>query len=304
MYYIVFAILYGLSLLPFSVLYWLSDFFFFITWYIIGYRKQVVFKNLQIAFPEKTQAERTAIAKAFYHHFWDNWMEALKLLSISKKSMLRRVSGDMLALENIYKSGRSCYVLMGHQFNWEWSSAFVMIREPFSLLAAFSPLTNKIFNRLFLQLRRRFGAVLLPFNAMSRGMMSYRHVQYALALIADQSPSTPSKSYWPIFFNRPTAFLQGPEKGARLGSMPVVFVALSKQGRGYYRLEASLLTDNAALLPEGALTSKYAQVLEMNIRRNPALYLWSHNRWKHEWKEEYGKKARVAIERPTRKEQL
>ena len=85
MYYIVFGILYGISLLPFRVLYLLSDFFYFITWYIIGYRKQVVFKNLLIAFPEKTAAERIAIAKEFYHHFWDNWIEALKLLSISKK---------------------------------------------------------------------------------------------------------------------------------------------------------------------------------------------------------------------------
>ena len=295
MYYIVFAILYGLSLLPFTVLYLLSDFFYFITWHIIGYRKQDVFKNLQIAFPEKTAAERIIIAKAFYHHFWDNWMEALKLLSISRKTVLKKVSGDMTALENIYKSGRSCYVLMGHQFNWEWSSAFVMIREPFSLLAAYSPVTNKIFDRLFLRLRRRFGTVLLPFNAMSRGMMAYRHVQYALALIADQSPSTPAKSYWPIFFNRHTAFLRGPEKGARLGSMPVVFVALSKPRRGYYHLEASLLTDNAALLPEGGLTSRYAQVLEANIRRNPALYLWSHNRWKHEWVEEYGKKIQKSV---------
>jgi KDO2-lipid IV(A) lauroyltransferase len=285
MYYIVFGILYAISLLPFSALYLLADFFYFITYYIMGYRKELVYKNLSIAFPEKTTAERKKIAKQFYHDFWDNWMEALKLLSITRKTVLARVSGDMAALENIYQSGRSCYVLMGHQFNWEWSSAFVMIREPFSLLAAYSPVTNKIFDRLFLHLRRRFGAVLLPFNDMRRGMMSYRHVQYALALIADQSPATPAKSYWSLFFNRPTAFLQGPEKGARRGNMPVVFVALSKPRRGYYHLEASLLTDNAALLPDGALTSKYAQVLEANIRRSPSLYLWSHNRWKHEWKE-------------------
>jgi KDO2-lipid IV(A) lauroyltransferase len=288
MYYIVFGILYAISLLPFSALYLLADFFYFITYYIIGYRKELVYKNLSIAFPEKTTAERKKIAKQFYHDFWDNWMEALKLLSITRKTVLARVSGDMAALENIYQSGRSCYVLMGHQFNWEWSSAFVMIREPFSLLAAYSPVTNKIVDRLFLRLRRRFGAVLLPFNNMRRGMMSYRHVQYALALIADQSPTTPAKSYWPLFFNRPTAFLQGPEKGARRGNIPVVFVALSKPRRGYYHLEASLLTDNAALLPDGALTSKYAQVLEANIRRSPSLYLWSHNRWKHEWKESIG----------------
>jgi len=289
MYYIVFGILYSISLLPFAVLYLLADFFYFITYYIIGYRKQVVFKNLLIAFPEKTEAERKKIAKAFYHHFWDNWIEALKLLSISGEAMLKRVGGNMDALETIYKSGRSCHVLMGHQFNWEWSNAFVMIREPFPLLAAYSPLSNKIFDRLFLYLRHRFGTVLLPFNDMRRGMLPYRHRQYALALMADQSPSNPAKSYWVNFFNTPTAFLPGPEKGARLGNMPVVFVALSKSRRGYYQLEASLLTDDAGQMREGELTRKYVQALEANIRLNPALYLWSHNRWKHKWRKEYGK---------------
>lgn len=288
MYYIVFGILYGISLLPFAVLYLLADLFYFITYYIIGYRKEVVFKNLLTAFPEKTAAERKKIAKQFYHYFWDNWIEALKLLSISKKTMLNRVSGNMAALEAIYKSGRSCHVLMGHQFNWEWGNAFVMSRERFPLLAAYSPLSNKVFDRLFLYLRRRFGTVLLPFNDMRRAMLPYRRGQYALALMADQSPSNLQKSYWIDFFNTPTAFIQGPEKGARQGNMPVVFVALSKRRRGYYHLEASLLTDNAAAMNEGELTKKYVQELEANIRRNPALYLWSHNRWKHTWKEEYG----------------
>jgi KDO2-lipid IV(A) lauroyltransferase len=290
MYYIVFAILYSISLLPFRVLYLLSDLFYFITYYIVGYRKETVFKNLGIAFPEKTDAERIKIAKAFYRHFWDNWMEALKLLSISRRAMLDRVTGDMAALEAIYKSGRCCHVLMGHQFNWEWGNAFVMMREPFTLLAAYSPISNKIFDRLFLTLRGRFGTVLLPYNNMRRGMLPYRHQQYALALMADQSPSNPAKSYWVNFFNTRTAFLQGPEKGARLGGMPVIFVALRKPRRGHYHLEASLLTENAGQLAEGELTRKYVQVLEENIHRNPALYLWSHNRWKHAWKEAYTKK--------------
>jgi KDO2-lipid IV(A) lauroyltransferase len=287
MYYVVFSILYCISLLPFFVLYLLSDFFYFITWYIIGYRKKIVFKNLLIAFPEKTLDERKKIAKEFYHNFWDNGVEALKLLSISKEAMLNRVTGNMTALESIYKSGRSCHILMGHQFNWEWSNAFVMMRDSFPLLAAYSPLTNNIFNRLFLILRRRFGTVLLPYNDMRRGMLPYRHKQFALALMADQSPSNARKSYWVNFFNTPTAFLQGPEKGARLGNMPVVFVALSKPRRGHYHLETSLLTNNAALTTEHELTQKYAQQLEANIRLNPSLYLWSHNRWKHTWNEKY-----------------
>ncbi len=298
MYYLVFGLLYGISLLPLRFLYLLSDLFYFITWYVIGYRKEVVLGNLLIAFPDKTEGDRLKIAKAFYHHFWDNWIEALKLLSISKRSILKRVSGNMAALEKIQRSGQSCHVLLGHQFNWEWGNAFVMINTPSPLLAAYSPLNNKVMDRLFLYLRRRFGTVLLPFNSMRRGMLPYRHKQYALALMADQSPSNPGRSYWVDFFNTPTAFLQGPEKGARLGNMPVVFVSLGKPRRGHYHVEASLLSANAGQLPEGELTRRYAQKLEANIRLNPALYLWSHKRWKHAWKDDYWKMLVAKMKEP------
>jgi Kdo2-lipid IVA lauroyltransferase/acyltransferase len=289
MYYLVFGILYCLSLLPFSALYLLSSFFSFITYYLIGYRKEVVFKNLSIAFPEKTHAERKIIAKQFYRHFWDNWIETLKLLSISEKQLRKHVTANTTILENIYKSGRSCHVLLGHQFNWEWGNAFVTLQSPYTLLGAYSPLTNKILDRLMLYVRRRFGSILLPYNDMRRAMLPYRNRQYLLALMADQSPYNLRKSYWINFFDTATAFLQGPERGARLGNMPVVFVALSKPGRGHYHIEASLLTDNAANMAEGELTKKYALLLETNIRRNPSVYLWSHKRWKHVWKDEYKK---------------
>lgn len=288
MYPVVFGILYGISRLPLFVLYRLSYFFYLLTWWLLGYRKKTVFKNLALAFPEKTPAGRKRIAKDFYRQFWDNWLEALKLLSISPEDLRSRVSGQLAVLDEIQQSGKSCYILLGHQFNWEWASAFVSLRGPFSILAAYSPLSNKIFDRLFLYLRRRFGTVLLPFNDMRRGMLPYRNRQYALALMADQSPPMPQHSYWINFFATPTAFLKGPEAGARLGSLPVVFVSLSRPRRGYYHLQAEILTPNAALLAPGALTRLYARALEAGIRANPASYLWSHNRWKLQWKEEYG----------------
>jgi len=288
MYYIVFGILYLISLLPLPVLYLLSYFFYFITYYVAGYRKEVVFKNIGIAFPEKSAAERKIIARRFYLHFWDNWIESLKLLSISKKALCRRVSGNLTDLEKVYASGRSCHVLLGHQFNWEWGNAYVKLKGV-SMLCAYSPLSNKIFDRLLLQIRCRFGSIMLPFNDMGRAMLPYRNKQYLLALVADQSPPLPARSYWLDFFDTPTAFLKGPERGAILGNMPVVFVSLSKPSRGHYHLTATLLTDNAGDLRPGELTKRYAQQLQDSIKEQPSLYLWSHNRWKHRWKEMYSK---------------
>ena len=42
-----------------------------------------------------------------------------------------------------------------------------------------------------------------------------------------------------------------------------------------------VMADNAADMPEHALTELYYRLLEKNILENPAIWLWSHNRWKH-----------------------
>lgn len=285
MYYFVFGILYLLSLLPLPALYLLSRFCYVITFHVAGYRKEIVYKNLGFAFTEKTMEERKAIAKQFYKDFWDNWIESLKLMSISANSLRKRVGGDLEALDKAYARG-SCYVLLGHQFNWEWANAFVALRGV-NMLCVYSPLSNSIFNRLFLYIRSRFGSVLLPFNDMRRAILPFRNKQYMLALMADQSPPMPHKSYWLNFFNQPTAFLRGPERGAQLANLPVVFVALSRPKRGHYYLKSVLLTGNAGALAPGQLTEMYARELEVGIQDQPSLYLWSHNRWKLEWKEEY-----------------
>ena len=89
MYYIVFGILYFISLLPMQVLYLLSDILYFLLYHVVRYRKKVVMDNLSLAFPEKTAAERRAIARRFFRRFTDNWIESLKLLSISEKEIGR-----------------------------------------------------------------------------------------------------------------------------------------------------------------------------------------------------------------------
>lgn len=289
MYYVSFALLYLVSLLPLRVLYIVSDFIYVIIYYVVGYRKEVVFSNLALAFPEKTAAEREVIAKKFYHNFTDNWIEVIKMISISERAILKRISTNFTAFEEIHKQDRSCHMLMGHLFNWEWCNAGVPTGVPFKTLVAYSPITSKILDRLFLYVRQRFGCILLPHNDMRRSMMPHRHSKYLLALVADQNPPFPSKSYWLNFMGIPTSFLQGPEKGARMGNIPVVFLPVIKVRRGYYEIKGILLDNDPGSSKEGELTRKYVAALEEIIRKYPELYLWSHKRWKHTWKEEYRK---------------
>lgn len=288
MYYVVYGLLYALSLLPLRVLYILSDAMYGLAYYIIGYRKKVVMQNLEIAFPEKTLEERVRIAKDFYRHLTDSFVETIKFITASKRFFYRHCTFDTSLIKKLYAEGRKCEIQLAHTFNWELANIIVPFDSPYQQLTVYMPLTSKVLDRIFLKLRSRSGAIMLPATRIARAMMPYRNDQYLLALVADQNPGVPSKAYWLEFFGRATPFVTGPEKNARANKTAVVFAKISKPKRGFYKIEFELAELHPELLPEKELTRRYVDFLEQVIREQPSLWLWSHRRWKHDWKEEYG----------------
>lgn len=287
MYYIVYGLLYLISLLPLRFLYILSDAVYALTYYIIGYRREVVMNNLTIAFPEKTEAEKVQIAKKFYHNFIDSFIETIKMISASDSFILRHFTGNWEVLNELYKTGRSCNVLGGHTFNWEWANHSAGLSIDYTLLSVYMPISNKILDRIFLQLRSKGKTRMLSARNMRAEMMPYKNNQYALGLAADQNPGDPAYAYWLNFFGRPAPFVTGPEKSARARDLLVVFCYIRKLRRGYYNIVFFLGEANPTQLPEGVLTVKYVRYIEEMIRKQPDMWLWSHKRFKHTWKEEY-----------------
>jgi KDO2-lipid IV(A) lauroyltransferase len=289
MYYFVYGLLYLISLLPLRVLYLISDGIYVLIYYIIGYRKEVVMENLEIAFPEKTEAERISIAKKFYHNFIDNFIEAIKMISEDDAFILKHFTGNFEVLNDLYKSGKSCHILLGHTFNWEWGNHAAGLLMNYKFLVVYMPIANKIIDRIFYNLRTRGKTILLSAHHMRRDMMEHRNSQYALGLAADQNPGGPDRAYWGNFFGRPTPFVTGPEKGAIAGNLPVVFCYIQKPRRGYYNVVFSIAEEQPARLQQGELTVRFMRYLETVIRQQPDMWLWSHKRWKHVWKPEYAK---------------
>jgi len=286
-YYLVYGALYGVSRLPMWLLYGLSDGIAFLLFAVIRYRRGVVLSNLAIAFPEKTDAERLRIAKRFYRNFTDSFIETIKLLSAGPEFLERRfVIDNPELLDYYYQQGRKLQLHLGHLFNWEIAGVAMPPRTRYTFIVVYMPVENKAFERLFLRLRGRTGTVLLPATTMQRSIMPYRHTQYMLTLVADQAPGGPENSYWLNFFGRPTPFVRGPERGARIADIPAVFARLYKVRRGHYRAELITIAEHPGVLPEGELTRRYCRLLEDAIRQQPDGWLWSHKRWKFAWREE------------------
>jgi KDO2-lipid IV(A) lauroyltransferase len=287
MYYLLYGFLWLLSLLPMRVLYFIADGFYGLVYYILGYREKVVMSNLAIAFPDKTEAERKRIAKKFYRNFIDSFIEVIKLVSAGDAFLQKRFTVDIRALNDLYPSGKSCQIHLGHTFNWEWGQLVLARLTKYKIMVVYMPITNAALEKLFYKLRTRSGNVFLPATSMREAIGPYLQTQYALGLVADQNPGNIKAAYWLNFFGKPTAFVSGPEKGARASGLPVVFACIEKRRRGYYHATVTLAAADSSQLPEGELTLRYVRYLETVIRNNPDMWLWSHRRWKHKWKEDY-----------------
>lgn len=289
MYYVAYGFLYLFSLLPFWVLYFISDIFYGIAYYILGYRKKVVMQNLFIAFPEKTDKERKRIAKDFYHNLIDSFIESIKLLSLSDKEFYKRCSGNFDEINAIAESGKTMQLHLGHQFNWEYANRISSAKLKMPLVLVYVRITNKVLDKIFKKIRSKSGTILIEAAKYKQQMLGMYKEQYALALVADQRPPNAQSAFWLNFFSKPAAFLYTPEKNAQRGKRPVGFSSFKKIKRGYYYFETKIVTHNAADLKNGELTKMYRNFLEQKIREQPANYLWSHKRWKFEYKDEYEK---------------
>lgn len=288
MYYIVYGIFYVISLLPLWVLYRLSDFAYLIIYHLIGYRKDVVLNNLTIAFPEKSLAEKKKIARQFYLNFTDTFIESIKMISISEKEVHRRGVCDFEYINELVDKGHNIHVMVGHQFNWEFANLIYARHLSIPFVGVYAPIGNKIFDRIFYKVRERYGTILISTREFRSKMHKVFSEQYILGLAADQNPGNPSRAFWLNFFGRPAPFVTGPGKGAVKNNTAVVFVAFEKLKRGHYAFKVTPLAENGADHTAEHLTLLYKNVLENTIRKNPSNYLWSHRRWRHEWKEEYG----------------
>lgn len=288
MYYIIYGFLYLVSLLPFTVIYFISDAVYFFLYYVFGYRRAIVMANLKIAFPEKSEKELTKISKQFYHNLTDTFIEIIKLISISDKTFDKRCKGDFSIIEELAKKGKNIQLHTGHQFNWEFGSLCMSKNiKTIPTYAIYMPINNKAIERLFLKIREKFGAIFIKATEFREKREEIFKKRFVFFLAADQNPGNPATAYWQNYFSKPAPFITGPEAGGIKNDTAIVFVRSKIIKRGHYNLECTLYTENAASTSSGEITRAFRDFLEKIIREEPHNYLWTHRRWKWDYKEEY-----------------
>jgi len=281
-YKIIFVFLKLLSRLPFWCLHLISDFLYLLLYYVIGYRKKVILSNLSIAFPNNSLKENKKIAKKFVKHFADFLIESLKTLSISEKELQKRYVyiNEHLALEQI-KAGKSLMMVTGHYGNWEWLFYLRKITKILSW-AAYTPLSNRIFDKLMVTNRERYGFKVVPSKKAASTLVRYnkKGTQFVNCLMSDQSPRKDYK-YRAVFLGKEVPFFIGPEAYAKKYNLPVFYGRIKKIARSKYTAEIIPITVSPQETKDGWITSEYIRLMEEDIKNAPEYYLWSHRRFKH-----------------------
>lgn len=288
-YHILFFLLYLLSLLPMRLLYLLSDCLFFPLFHIVKYRRKVVEKQLDECFPEKSMQERRAIERQFYHFFCDYLVEVIKLFSISKKEMMRRMK--FVGIEQVreeLKDKKFCFLYLGHYCNWEYIASLSYWLPEIHCGQIYHRIYNQAFDELFLKLRGQFGGESILMKDTLRRILTLRNQEkkVMIGFIADQLPKWENMHHWTTFLNHDTSFFIGAERIAKQVDAALYYVDVERVKRGYYQVRFRLMTLHPKEFPDYELTDQYAHLLEESICRQPAYWLWTHKRWKRtkeEW---------------------
>lgn len=280
-YYISYPLIRFLAILPFPLLYLFSDFVCFILRDIIGYRKEVVLTNLKNSFPEKSEREIKVIYKQFYSYLCDLILETIKTLTMSEQEAKQRaVFRYPEWFQKLYEQQKSVIIVMGHYGNWEWGGPGFSLSAPYQLLVIYRPLSNPYFEKMMTRMRTKFGTKISPVNQTLRDMVALRKDVTATAFIADQA-SSQETAYWTTFLHQDTAVFTGPEKIAKKFNYPVVYMNIKRVKRGYYEVIPELMFENPGNTADNEILESFMQRLEKEIKLDPAIWLWSHKRWKH-----------------------
>jgi len=273
----------ALAALPLPLLYFFSAILSFVAFDLVRWRREQIDRDLALAFPERSAAERSAIRSESCRRFTDVFFEAIRGARAGADDLARRVVFDNPeVIADAAARGQSVVLLTPHFCNWEWLLLSGGIRFGFPIDAVYQPARLAGLDRFLRESRSRFGGSPIPQGDFVFALMSRSGSLRGYALIADQTPPRRERKYWTRLLNRDTAFFVGAEKVAHFLDSPVLYVAMRRIARGRYAARFHVLAappfEDAGAPP---IMEGFARRLEAEVRASPADFLWLQKRWKY-----------------------
>lgn len=264
----------------------LSAFGAFVGWlaWTLGIRRRVALDNLRLAFPEKSEAERRAIARANYRHLGQMIPDFLRVPTLSPEALDRIFVYDgwecYLAAAALGKGVIACTAHFG---NFDLlASANTRRGVPITQIAR--KMGKNVANDLIREVRRRSGVdelVVEPGQTM-RAILRALKQNRVIGWTIDQNQ--PVRPVFPTFFGVPAATASTPAFLARKTGCAIIFTLSVPLGDGRHRvfIEGPLIPPDTGN-PEAddlAFTQLLNDKLEEWVRRHPDRWYWVHRRWK------------------------
>ena len=273
-----------LSVHPFWLLYLKSDFYYFLTYHVLRYRRKVVRQNLLRSFPEKDFRAIKTIEKHYYRNLCDLVMEAPKMLCMKPEGYKYRLQyTNPELITRLHKQHKNVFYAIPHSGNWEWFGKTMPDLSEHNCLAVYKKVKSPVFERLMLFMRTKdCDLEMIESGFALKRLAQLRDSQNAVLMVADQTPRGVDSDYWTEFLHQDTCWFTGLERIAKMLDYAVIFVSMKRQGRGRYEVTFELITDNPKETEKGFIMERYVRCVERFIEEQPDNWLWSHRRWKHQ----------------------
>lgn len=277
-------ILYLVSKLPLKILYIFSDVIFFLNYYLVGYRKEVITQNLRKSFPDKSEEEINEIRKKFYLNFSDYLVETIKSFSISEtEARVRMQHINQELFHDAKKEGKNIILLAGHVFNWEWINALAKIVPQAHCHPVYRKVNNDFWENQMKKVRNKFGNEALEANEVILNIFRSRNNgDSAYMFVADQTPHHAHVTYGLEFLNQRTPAFIGYDKLATRMDLVFIYCEMKKVKRGYYQVNYHRIYPDGEKFTENEVVRKFHKLLENTLQKYPDNYLWSHRKWKYQ----------------------
>jgi KDO2-lipid IV(A) lauroyltransferase len=244
--------------------------------FTLGIRRRVALSNLSQAFPDRSDADRTALCRAHYAHLGRSAVEFFRSARWTDAELFARIDApDWPLFEKAWSAKRGCIVAVAHLGNFELLATYGA-RRGYPLTAVTRQLSGPI-NQAWMALRGHLGVRELRGRNVARRMVEVLRAQGVLAVIVDQN-MLPKRAVFAPFFGKLAATTPAPHVLAERTGAPILLAALLRRPDGRFGLR--LLGPFAPASDAEATMAQLNAALETLIREAPEQWFWVHRRWK------------------------